>query len=119
MSIRRLEKNCGRNNNDSQQILIIDTGADQSICGGPSCIVRDSTGDFIQCNIHLKGKEGTDGPVLPVVNVSTCVEINGEEPLIFTLNQACCYTYNEQDEILCLSFKVMEHNVTFDLTPKE
>jgi hypothetical protein len=119
---------CRRNSNSKKQsdknsiammsTLIVDSAADQCTCGGPAWVVIETTGEEVQCNGYLKGKEGFTGPTLPIVNAVTCVQIKGEEPFLLIMNQACYYDEEEQDESLCLPFQAMQHGVTFDLTPK-
>ena len=91
---------------------------DQSTCGGPAWIINDNTGESIRCNGYLKGDHEVEGPILPVVTATTCVQIKGEDPFLLRLNQACYYDDPRQDESLCLPFQAMGHGVTFDLTPK-
>ena len=77
----------------------------------------DTTGQEVRCNGYLKGKDGFNGPILPIVHAVTCVEFEGQEPILLVMNQACYYDEEEQDESLCLPFQAMKHGVTFDLTP--
>jgi hypothetical protein len=92
---------CRRNSNSKKQsdknsiammsTLIVDSAADQCTCGGPAWVVIETTGEEVQCNGYLKGKEGFSGPTLPIVNAVTCVQIKGEEPFLLIMNQACYY----------------------------
>ena len=105
-----------KNNLDS--ILIVDSGADQCTCGGPAWVIIETTGEEVHCNGYLKGKSGVEGPILPIVNVVTCVHLKDEEPFLLVMNQACYYDEEMQDESICLPFQVMQHGVTFCLTPR-
>ena len=104
-------------NNINRSILIVDSAADQCTCGGPAWIVLEKTGQEVRCNGYLKGKNGFHGPILPIVNAVTCVDVPSQEPFLLIMNQSCYYDDEEQDESLCLPFQAMQHGVTFDLTP--
>ena len=65
----------------------------------------------------MKGKEGHEGPILPIVSAVTCVEVDGQDPFLIVLNQACYYADQEQDESLLLPFQAMQHGIEIDLTP--
>ena len=79
--------NDGPNNN----VLIFDSGADQSTCGGPAWNIENMTGEFIRCNGYLKGDQVSEGPILPVVTAITLVDIKGEEPSLFRIHLTCYY----------------------------
>ncbi len=100
-----------------KSILIFDSAADQCTCGGPAWIVLDTTGQEVRCNGYLKGENGFNGPILPIVHAVTCAKIEGQEPILLVMNQACFYNKEEQDESLCLPFQAMKHGGTFDMTP--
>ena len=102
-----------------QNILIMDTAADQCTCGGPAWLILNETGENVKCNGYLKGKHIFDGPSLPLVSALTCVQLENQEPLLLLVNQACYYDDINQDESLCLPFQAEEHGVTFNLTPKD
>ena len=103
---------------DKESILIVDTAADQCTCGGPAWTVLHDTGDKIQCNGYLKGNGANEGPVLPLVSAITCVDVEGEDPYLFLLNQAWYYEHSEQNESLIHPYQAMDHGVKFCLTPK-
>ena len=113
MEISNNDKIDIENNNNS--ILIVDTAADQCTCGGPTCKVLHDTGNKVQCNGYLR--ENEEGMILPLVTAITCVEIEGQEPILFIMNQACFYDCDAQNETLCHPYQAMEHGVTFCLTP--
>ena len=75
------------------------------------------TGLKVQCDGYLKGQG--DGPVLPLVTAITCVELEGEDPILFLMNQACYYECSEQSESLCHPYQAMQHGVRFYLTPTD
>ena len=102
----------------ANQILIVDSGADQCTVGGPAWVILHDTGNKIKCNGYLKGESKFEGPILPIVTAVTCVDINGESFLLM-MNQTCFYDDEAQNESLCHPFQAMEHGVTFCLTPKE
>ena len=106
-----------KSSDTKRSILIVDSAADQCTCGGPAWIVLEKTGQEVRCNGYLKGKDGFHGPILPIVNAVTCVDIPSQEPFLLIMNQSCYYNDEEQDESLCLPFQAMQHEVTFDLTP--
>ena len=97
----------------------MDTAADQCTCGGPAWIILHDTGDKLQCNGYLKGEGNNQGPILPLVTAVTCVETEGEEPILLLMNQACYYDHDEQDESLCHPYQAMNHGVKFCLTPTD
>ena len=102
-----------------QDILIIDTAADQCTCGGPAWFVLYETGEKVKCNGYMKGEFEFSGPSLPLVSAITCVEVENESPFLLQINQACYYDDDNQDESLCLPFQAEQHGVTFNLTPRE
>ena len=102
-----------------QDILIIDTAADQCTCGGPAWSVLYETGEKVKCNGYMKGEFEFSGPSLPLVSAITCVEVENESPFLLQINQACYYDDDNQDESLCLPFQAEQHGVTFNLTPRE
>ena len=52
----------------------------------------------MRCNGYLKGKDGFEGPILPIVHAVTCVEVPNQEPFLIVMHQACYYEQKEQDE---------------------
>ena len=67
----------------------------------------------------MKGKEVHEGSILPIVSAVTCVEVDGQDPFLIVLNQACYYADQEQDESILLPFQAMQHGIEIDLTPFE
>ena len=106
-------------NQDSRadQILIFDTGADQSSIGGPAWEIIHRTGDEVRCNGYLKGEFAQDGPILPIVSGMTCVRTSDGDRFILIVHQALYYDDDRQDESLCLPFQAEQHGVKFSLTP--
>ena len=49
----------------------------------------------------------------------TCIDIEGENPYLLLINQACYHENKEQNESLIHPYQAMEHGVTFCLTPKD
>ncbi len=43
--------------------------------------------------------------------------MEGKEPILLLMNQACYYDDPQQDESLCLPFQAETHGVTFSLNP--
>ena len=74
----------------------------------------NTTGQEVRCNGYLKGENGFNEPILPIVHVVTCVEIKGQDPILIVMNQSCYYNEEEQDESLYLPLQAI---ITFDLTP--
>ena len=72
-----------------------------------------------QCNGYLKGSKGFYGPTLPIVLAITCINVEGREPILLLMNQACYYDDPQQDQSLCLPFQAEAHGVTFGLTPND
>jgi len=104
---------------NDESILIVDTTTDQCTCGGTAWVILHDTGTKIQCNGYLKGQDSDEGPLLPVVTAVTCVVIDGQEPFLMLVNQACYHEHVEQNESLLHPYQAMDHGVRFCLTPKE
>ena len=47
----------------------------------------------------------------------TCVKVDGQDPFLIALNQACYYANQEQDESLLMPFQAIQHGIEIDLTP--
>ena len=102
-----------------ESILIVDTAADQSTCGGPAWTVIEDTGTTLQCSGYMKWEQENEGKKLPVLSAITCVEVDNDEPFLILLHQACYYDHAEQTESLCHPYQAMEHGVKFCLTPSD
>ena len=100
-----------------KSILIVDTGADQTTCGGNVWIPLHDTGERVRCNGYYQGEGSQEGPIVPIMSVVTCVDSPGMEPLLLLFHQACYIDDASQTESLCLPYQSMEHGVSFDLTP--
>ena len=98
--------------------MIIDTAADQCTCGGSAWIVLENTGQEVRCDGYIRGKNGTPGPILPIVSAATCITPRDGDPFIAIVHQACYNSDEAQYESLCLPFQAEQHGVTFDLTPR-
>ena len=111
--------NDDNNNRTSKNnsILIMDTGADQSTCGGSAWIPIFDTGERVRCNGYYQGKDAKQGPIVPIMSLVTCIDNPNEEPVLLLIHQACYIKDDEQTESLCLPYQAMDHGVTFDLTP--
>ena len=107
------------NTTDNKAILIVDTAADQSTCGGPAWTIINDTGTTLQCSGYMKDDNNSEGQNLPVVSAITCVEVDNEQPFLFLMHQACYYDHKDQNESLCHPYQSMEHGVKFCLTPKD
>ena len=112
--INNNDKNINEPNNS---ILIMDTGADQSTCGGKAWIQLFDTGEKVRCNGYYTGDKAQEGPIVPIMSLVTCIEVPGEEPVLLLIHQACYIEDEKQTESLCLPYQAMEHGVIFDLTP--
>ena len=118
-TIIRSDKIDNNNTIVNNSILIVDTAADQSTCGGPAWTVIEDTGTTLQCSGYLKGDQITEAQKLPVVSAITCVEPDEGQPFLFLMNQACYYDHEEQDESLCHPYQSMDHGIRFCLTPRD
>ena len=103
----------------NQSILIVDTAADQSTCGGPAWVVIEDTGKTLQCSGYIRDRQETGGRELPVVSALTCAEVDNGESFLILMNQACYYNYEGQTESLCHPYQAMEHGVKFCMTPRD
>ena len=103
----------------SNAILIIDTVADQSTCAGPAWTVLEDTGLTLRCTGYMGDNQGNNTHDLPVVSAITCVEMEGEQPILLLMHQACFYENQDQRESLCHPYQSMEHRIKFCLTPKD
>ena len=105
---------------DVNNILIIDTAADQCTCGGLAWTILARTGEEVRCDGYIKGEKKMVGPTLPIVSAATCVIPSGpdSEPFILIVNQACYHSDPDQNESLCLPYQAEQHGVKFDLTPR-
>jgi len=95
----------------------MDTGADQSTCGGNAWIPLYDTGEKVRCNGYYQGDKTQEVPVVPIMSLVTCIEVANEEPFLILIHQACYIKDENQTESLCLPYQAMEHEVKFDLTP--
>ena len=89
---------------NTQSILIMDTGADQCTCRGPAWIPVHDTGDKVQCNGYYQGVGATEGPIVPIMSVVTCAELQGEENFLLLFHQTCYIKDRAQKGILCLPY---------------
>ena len=95
----------------------MDTGADQSTCGGDAWIPVFDTGEKVRCNGYYQGQDAKEGPIVPIMSLVTCIDLPNEEPILLLIHQACYIKDRGQTESLVLPYQAMEHGVTFDLTP--
>jgi len=95
----------------------MDTGADQTTCGGTAWIPLHDTGEKVRCNGYYQGETSQNGPIVPVMSLVTCGESVGNEPILLLVHQACYIKDAAQTESLCHPYQAMAHGVNFDLTP--
>ena len=72
--INNNDKNINEPNNS---ILIMDTGADQSTCGGKAWIPLFDTGEKVRCNGYYTGDKTQEGTIVPIMSLVTCIEVTG------------------------------------------
>ena len=102
---------------NTQSILIMDTGANQCTCGGSAWIPAHDTGDKVQCNGYYQGVGATEGPIVPILSVVMCAELQGEEPFLLLFHQPCYIKDRTHKDSLCFPYQCMGHGVDFDLNP--
>ena len=80
MKIRKVETVSQQEN-----ILIVDTGADQTTIGGDAWSVLDKISKQIRCNGWMVGNIG-NGPLLSIVSAVTCVKQDDDEPFLLVVH---------------------------------
>ena len=95
-------------------IIVVDTGADQSILCGDCWIITHKTERKVLVSSYLQQQPPTEYPI-----VSACAIImgpNGDRWLI-SVNEAIWIEKAETSESLLHPFQAMRHGVMFDMTP--
>ena len=101
-------------NDIKSDILVIDTGADQSIICGESWTVTHQTGRSVLISAYLQDQPPQEYPI-----VSACTMVLGRntQKWLIRINEAIYVEGKGHRESLLHPFQAMRHGVRFDMTP--
>ena len=108
----QVRRNCKQDEQDD--ILVVDTGADQSIICCESWVITHRTKQVVKISAYLQEQPPTEHLI-----VSACAVIigdNGQKWLVQN-NEAIWVEGKDHCESLLHPFQAMGHGVQFDMTP--